>query len=295
MSATLPGPVAFVFGGGAASTASQVGMLDAALAAGLRPDLIVGTSAGALNGVLCADDPGSAVARLTRVWTSCRRSSVIGDSRLRVARNLLGGHYMFRNERLATLFENEIGARRFDDLVLPFACVATDIGTGDPAVLRDGELIPALLATCAIPGVFPLVRLGERLLADGGYVANVPVRQAIDLGAASLVVFDGRPRIVRDQPKDVRGSMTAAFAAALKQQHDNDLAHAATIMPVLRPPGQPASHVKGFDFTRTEAIIEDARAAASTYFAASTRDRAMSTSSSSTARWAERTADSAES
>jgi NTE family protein len=264
----LPRPTAFVFGGGAASTCTQVGMMAAVLDIGMRPDLIVGTSAGALNGVVLADAPDEAVARLTRIWTGCDRGTVIGDSRLRQLSNLLGGQFWFRNRRLAELFAGEVGVRTFEELVTPFACVATDLDAGDPITLRAGDLVDALLATCAIPGVFPLVRRGDRILADGGCVANVPIRQAIELGAASLVVFDGRPRMVsRGDFRDVRASMTAALAAALKQQYECDLGHARRLMPVLCLPGQPSQHVRGFDFTDVAALIGAAHDAARAYLA----------------------------
>ncbi|MEV4144083.1 patatin-like phospholipase family protein [Amycolatopsis sp. NPDC049691] len=259
-------PTAFVFGGGAASTASQVGMLAAVLEAGIRPDLIVGTSAGALNGVVLADDPHGAVERLTRVWTTCDRSRVIGDSRIRQLRNLLGGHYMFRNNRLAALFAAEVTSRFFADLVVPFACVATDLRSGEAAVLDQGDLLDALLATCAIPGVFPVIRRDGKLLADGGYVANAPVRQAIDLGAGSLIVFDGRPRIpARGEPRDVRDTITAAIAANLNRQYDADIEYARSAVPVVCLPGQSTSHVKGFDFTHAGKMIHDAREAGRTF------------------------------
>jgi NTE family protein len=264
----LPRPIAFVFGGGAVSTAAQVGMLDAALRAGIHPDLVVGTSAGALNGAVLAERLGGAVAHLERVWTTCDRKTVIRGSRFRTVRNMLRGHYMFDNARLAELFGKEIGTREFAGLTIPFACVATDIDTGDPVVLQEGDLTSALLATCAIPGVFPLVEVNGSFLADGGYVANVPVRQALDLGAASMVVLDGRPRIgSRGSPKDVRDAMTAAFAAALKQQYENDIAYARSRVPVLCPPGQPTGHVKGFDFEQVPSLIAGAREAAEVYFA----------------------------
>lgn len=258
----IPRPVAFVFSGGAASTASQVGMMAAVLEAGIRPDLVVGTSAGALNGVVLADDPHCAVERLTRVWKTCDRSRVIGDSRLRQLRNLLSGHFMFRNGRLAELFTAEVAARSFADLTVPFACVATDLRSGEPAVLDQGDLSDALLATCAIPGVFPSIRRDGRLLADGAYVANAPVRQAIELGAASLIVFDGRPRVpARDEPRDVRDTITAAFAAALNRQYVTDIEHARSVVPVMCLPGQCTRHIKGFDFTHAEMMIDDAREA----------------------------------
>ncbi|GAA2991378.1 patatin-like phospholipase family protein [Actinokineospora diospyrosa] len=258
----LPRPTGFVFGGGAASTAAQVGMLKAVLAAGIEPDLVVGTSAGALNGAVLAKDPKRAVEVLTRVWCDCRRSTVIGDTRFRVLRNLLGGHYMFRGDRLAELFDREVGVRTFAELPVRFACVATDLESGEPALLDEGDLVSALHSTCAIPGVFPVPRRDGRLLADGAYVANVPIRQALSLGAASLVVFDSRPRIThRGDPKDVRDTMTFAFAAALKQQYERDVEHARASVPVLCPPGQPTSHIKGFDFTGAPAMIATAEAA----------------------------------
>ena len=141
----LPRPIVFVFGGGAASTSFQVGMAGRPPRSGLRPDLIVGTSAGALNGVLLADDPENAVGRLTEIWTRCTRSRVVSDSRLRVLRNLLGGHFMYRNRKLRRLFTEHMTAQTFDELGTRFACVATDLDTGDPVLLHDGPLVDALL------------------------------------------------------------------------------------------------------------------------------------------------------
>lgn len=136
------------------------------------------------------------------------------------------------------------------------------------ALLDTGPLAEALLATCAIPGVFLVVERDGRPLADGAYVANVPVRQAIELGAASLVVFDGRPRLAsRGELKDVRNSMTAAFAASLQRQYVNDIHYARDLVPVLCLPGQPAGHIKGFDFANAGTTVQDARQAARNHLA----------------------------
>jgi NTE family protein len=218
--------------------------------------------------VLLADDPIGASGRLTGIWSGCKRSHVIGESRFRQLLNLLGGHFMFNSAQLRRLFAQHVAARTFEELEIRFACVATDLRTGLPAILSDGPLLDALLATCAIPGVFPLIRRDGRLLADGGYVANVPVREAIDLGAASIVVFDGRPRIpLRQEPRDVRDSMTAAFAAALKRQYWNDVEYARTRVPVLCLPGQPMRHVKAFDFAACAEVIRHAHACVREYLA----------------------------
>jgi NTE family protein len=100
-------------------------------------------------------------------------------------------------------------------------------------------------------------------------VANVPVRQAIELGASSIVVFDGRPRLTsRGELKDVRYSMTAAFAAALRWQYLCDVEYARGLVPVLCLPGQPSGHIKGFDFSGVAAMISDAYATARGHLAA---------------------------
>lgn len=265
----LPHPIGFVLGGGASSAAAQVGMLEAVLDAGVTPDLIVGTSAGSLNGAVLADDPHGAVALLKETWMRCHRGLLIGDRRLRQMRNLAGGHFMFRNDRMTEFFASHLTARTFEALSTRFACVSTDLASGSVVIMDSGPLLDALLASCAVPGVFPLVRREGRLLADGGYVANVPIRQALDLGAASIVVFDGRPRIAaRDDPRDVRDSMTSAFAAALNMQYQRDLEHVAARVPVLCMPGQPARHVKGLDFSRSKDLIESAHAEASAFLVA---------------------------
>lgn len=269
----LPRPIAYVLGGGASSAAAQVGMLRALAERAIEPDLIVGTSAGALNGAVLADDPEAGLVRLERLWTSMDTRMLIPDTRLRRARNLAGRHHMYRNDGLSRLFEHHIAARTFEQLATRFACVATDLDEGRPAVLEAGTLLDALLATCAIPGVFPAVRRGRRTLVDGLCVANLPVRQALELGAASIVVLDGRPGTPPAGPRrDVRDTVGAAFAATIAHQARADLEHVSAHVPTWVLPGQPTERLKAFEFHRSAELIERARVSADHFLDAALAD-----------------------
>jgi NTE family protein len=256
---TLPRPIAYVLGGGASSAAAQVGMLRAIGEAGIAPDLIVGTSAGALNGAILAADPEGAVDELAGIWSTIDSRRVISDSRFQRARNLAGRRHLYRNDGLSRLFDQHISVSTIEELTTRFACVATDLDDGTPVILDSGPLRDALLASCAIPGVFPTIRQGRRHLADGLCVANLPVRQALTLGAASLVVLDGRPIIQPQLPRgDVRDVVSAAFAAAIAHQSRCDLEYARERAPVLSMPGQPDARLKAFSFDSCASIIAQA-------------------------------------
>lgn len=260
---TLPRPVAYALGGGASSTAAQVGMLRALAEHGFEPDLIVGTSAGALNGAVIADDPHGGLARLQRLWTSMESRVLIPDTRLRRIRNVVGLRHVYLNDGLRRLFERHIRARTFAELPTPFACVATDLDSGTPVIMRSGKLVEALLATCAIPGVFPIAMRGQQVLADGLCVANLPVRQALELGAASIVVLDGRPKMpMLGSRRDVRSVVSAAFSTIVARQAWADLEYVAARVPTVVLPGQPTARFRAFEFGQSAALIDQAHAAA---------------------------------
>ncbi|SDH30901.1 NTE family protein [Pseudonocardia oroxyli] len=234
-------------------------MLRAVTEAGVFPDLVVGTSAGALNGAVLAEDPDGAAQRLSAIWTGLRTRVLIPDSRVQRLRNLGGRRHLYRDVGLRRLFEQTLASTTFDALPTPLACVATDLDSGEPAVLREGPLVSALLASCAVPGVFPMVLRDGRRLADGLCVANLPVRQALELGAASIVAFDGRPAVQPPHRRgDVRDTVSAAFAATVTHQTRCDLAHARAAVPTLILPGQPQQRQKAFDFSRSAQTIENA-------------------------------------
>jgi NTE family protein len=185
------GRVAFVLPGGASYGAAQVGMLRALLEGGIRPDFVIGTSAGALNAVGLAVDPTLAgVAALEVAWREARRSKIFRLSPVSLTYGLIGRHNYFINPRgLRDWIMQHLDLQRLEHTLLPAHVVTTDVDSGHPVVLSHGPAVDALLASCAIPAVFPPVEIDGRLLMDGGVAADTPVPEARDLGATVMFVL----------------------------------------------------------------------------------------------------------
>ena len=178
-------------------------MLQALSEHDIAPDIVAGTSAGALNGAVVALDPASAANRLSHLWPRLTREQVFPGGLLAQARTLQHAKtHLFPSTGLAAVITDFLGpGATFADLTLPFTAMAMDVATARLHVLSDGPLLPALLASAAIPGIYPPVDIGPLRLYDGGLVANVPMRQALAMGARSLVVLDCNfPGHVPDPP-----------------------------------------------------------------------------------------------
>src|SRR6058998_3778805 len=186
----------WVLGGGGARGAAQVGVLQALFEAGVEaPAALVGTSVGALNGASIAAYPSLAGTMMLReVWLSRQAAAVFQAHPLGV---ILSG---LRRDQLSVMPQQNVrrlieraealtGIGTFEKLRVPLAVVATDMNAGKPAVFRSGELTPALLASTAIPGLFPMVRINERDHLDGGVVANTPLNIAVDDGAKEILAI----------------------------------------------------------------------------------------------------------
>jgi len=184
----------WVLGGGGARGAAQVGVLQALFEAGVeRPAAIVGTSVGALNGASIAAYPSLAGTMMLReVWMSPPALSVFQAHPLGllvsgIRRNRLSAFPQRNVRRLIDSAQALTGITTFEQLRVPLSVVATDLNAGKPAIFRSGDLTPALLASTAIPGVFPMVRVGERDHLDGGIVENTPLNIAVDDGARDIL------------------------------------------------------------------------------------------------------------
>lgn len=171
---------ALALGGGAARGIAHVGVMRVLEREGLVPDMIVGTSAGALAGVFLA--AGVSMDR-TAVWGESLRWSLL-------ARPVVSRLGLTSNERLGTLLRAALPVRTFDELSIPFACMATDLTTAEPVLLCDGELASAIRASCAIPGLIVPVERDGLQLVDGGVTANVPTAVSRLLGAEIVVAVD---------------------------------------------------------------------------------------------------------
>lgn len=204
---------AFVLAGGGSLGAIEVGMLRALVAHGLRPDLVVGSSVGAINSVFFAADPtAEGVRRLESIWRGLRRQDVFPVGVAGVARGLLGrqGH-MLSPAALTRLLGDHLPVANLEQTAIPVCVIATDVLRGAEVRLRAGPALSALLASTAIPGLFPPVRIGDRLLVDGAVANHTPISTAIALGATRVVVLPaGFPCSRPDAP---RGALPMALHA----------------------------------------------------------------------------------
>jgi NTE family protein len=259
----LPRPVGFVLGGGGSLGAAQVGMLTALAEHDLVADLVVGTSVGALNGAVVALDPRGAAGRLRGVWQAMTRRQVFPGGPLAQARTLRAGRtHLFANTGLAAVIRASLPEdATFADLAVPFGAVTMDVATAAPHVLTDGPLLPALLASAAIPGIFPAVTVDGHQLYDGGVVANVPLIQALAMGARSLVVLDATfPGRLPAPPTTLAETLLYTAIVTMRVQTRLETPLAAAKVPVVYLPGPAILRVSPLDFAHTDALIDDAHA-----------------------------------
>lgn len=195
--------VAFVFSGGGPLGALQVGALRAVTEAGIIPDLVVGTSVGALNATFMAFEPSAEGAReLEQIWRGLRDDDLFPGRRFKTtwARFLIRGNRVFENSGIRRLVENRLGDATFEEARIRLGIVATDLDSGGERVFTSGSLIDPLLASAAMPGIFPPVEIDGRRFIDGGVTNNVPISPALDLGARTVYVFGVSSNDSRKRP-----------------------------------------------------------------------------------------------
>ncbi|WP_456599275.1 patatin-like phospholipase family protein [Blastococcus sp. SYSU DS0616] len=221
------GGTAFVLGGGGVLGAAEVGMLEALFEHGIRPDLIVGTSVGAINGALVAADPTpAAVGRMRAVWEELASEGVLAGSVLaRVGTLVRTRTHLHPREPLRDLLARHLPVETFGELRVPFQCVAASIERAAEHWFSDGPLVPAVLASCAVPGLLPPVELDGEHYLDGGLVHSIPVGRAVALGADTIYVLHvgriDRPLRPPTRPWEVA---TVAFEIARRHRFAADLA-----------------------------------------------------------------------
>ena len=199
---------AFVLGGGGLLGAHQVGMLRALAEVGIMPDLVVGTSIGAVNGAMVAAEPDNAAARLHDLWCSDALQEAFSENLWeRAVRLARSGTHLHSIEPLRKMLADTLPVSDFADLAVPFQCVAASIERATAAWFADGPLVPAVLASCAVPGLLPPVEVGGEHHFDGGLVNSIPVGRAVGLGATCIYVLQvGRiesPLVVPHRPWEV--------------------------------------------------------------------------------------------
>jgi NTE family protein len=220
-------PVAFVLGGGGVLGAVEVGMLRALLRSDITPDLVVGTSIGAVNGVLVAADPTVAVTdRLVQLWASPEASEVYGDSVARQLRRFVARTHLHSPGPLKRLLERELGpSPTFEDLAVPFQCCAASIERAAEHWFSTGPLVPAVLASSAVPGLLPPIEINREHYLDGGIVNSIPVGRAVELGAATVFVLQvGRVERPLSPPQRPWEIAQVAFEIARRHRFAREMA-----------------------------------------------------------------------
>jgi NTE family protein len=247
--ANAPGLPAFVLSGGGNLGALQVGMMYALVENGIRPGMIVGTSVGAINGAFFASHPDlPGIAEIARLWTSLRRKDVLGVD----LGSLIGGfrgrpRHLFDSSSIRRILESFITFSRLEDAPIPLTVVATVLGTGEAVVLNSGDVATALLASSAVPRLLPPVEIGGRLLVDGAAAADVPLQQAVALGAREIYVLPTAPAQVAAL---IRQGATCDQAAGADRPIVHVIPPPVTRIPLARLDQSPALLRLGYDGAR---------------------------------------------
>jgi NTE family protein len=222
------GQVAFVLGGGGALGACEVGMLAALADAGVRPDLILGTSIGAVNGALFAAAPtAEGVARLADLWQDPEMAAGLGGSLVRQVGTLVrSGTHLQALDPLRERLRSALGVERFEELAVRFECVAASIERASEHWFFEGPLVDPILASSAVPGVLPPVAIGDEHFIDGGIVNSIPVNRAVALGATHVYVLQvGRLERPLRAPRRPWEVAMVAFEVARRHRFQGDLAN----------------------------------------------------------------------
>lgn len=217
---------AFVLGGGGLLGAAEAGMARALLEAGVRPDLVCGTSVGAINGAMLAADPTPQGARrLSALWDALAKEGVLDGSMIRrVAEVVRRRTSLHGNGALRRMLRERLPAQTFEELTVPFECVAASIEQARECWFSKGDLIEPVLASCALPGVFPPVRIGDEHFFDGGLVNSIPLDRVVEQGADTVwVMHVGRLEEELAAPRFLWEVGFVAFEISRRHRFHSDL------------------------------------------------------------------------
>lgn len=252
---------AYVFAGGGSLAAAQVGMLRALMQTTYRPDFVVGTSAGAINAFGLAADPTTAgVEALARAWSGIVATQIFPRSRIHGLLALLGRRdSLVDPQPLERLLIERLPTALLERAQLPCHIVCTDMLSGAEVTLNTGSALDAIMASTAVPVIFPPRVVHSRHLIDGGVVSNAPVTRALQLGATRVIVLPtGFPCAQRVQPDGVVASLMHAFALMVARQLSTDVPYARLHATVRIVPPLCPLQVAPHDFSHSISLIRSA-------------------------------------
>jgi NTE family protein len=220
---------AFVLGGGGVLGAVEVGMLRALFERGVVPELVLGTSVGAINGALVAQDPSlTVIERMTELWRGASESGreVYGDNPLRTVRRAVAtGTHIYSSKPLQQRLAEEFGDLTIEELPVRFQVCAASIERAAEHWFDSGPVVDAVVASAAVPGILPPAKVGDEHFLDGGIVNSIPLGRAVRLGATRVFVLQvgriDRPLTVPKRPWEVA---RVSFEIARRHRFTRELA-----------------------------------------------------------------------
>ena len=256
---------AFVLSGGGSLGAVQVGMLQSLAAHGIEPDLLVGTSAGAMNAAWVAAHGTStaSLAGLAGVWAHLRRSDVFPLDARTALRGLAGRSAgLVRPDSLRALVSAYAGIDDLSDATIPLHLVAADLVSGDDVTISSGSLADGVLASAAVPGVFAPVLVGGRYLIDGGVARRTGVAGAIALGATTIYVLPtGAACALSGPTTSALGTALHALTLLIERKVAHDVASCPVTATVKALPPLCPLRTSPVDFTRGAELVDRSRRA----------------------------------
>jgi NTE family protein len=254
---------AFVFSGGGSLGAIQVGMLRVLLSYGLRPDFVVGASVGAINATYFAGAPtAECVSRLERIWSGLRRADIFPFTLASALGLIKRRGYIVDPSKLRRVIETNLPCSLLEHTQIPIHIMATT-QQGIGIRLSSGPAVDAILASTAIPGVFPAVNINGEALMDGAVAANTPVRLATELGASRIIILPtGYACALKEPPTSTIGRALHAITLMIAWQLIYELERMPENIQVHLVPTLCPLAVSPFDFSKSKELIE--RAAQST-------------------------------
>ncbi len=254
---------AFILAGGGSLGAIQVGMLRALVDYGVEADIVIGASVGAINAARFAQEPNrKGVDALAAIWQVVTRRDVFRVAPVASLLRLVGLGSSLDGlvdpAGLEQLLRKNISMRRLEDAEVQLSVVATDLHSGELVLLERGPAIPAILASAAIPGVFPPVEIEGRRLIDGGVAANTPISAAHSLGADRVIVLPtGNACAPKEAPRGPLAVTLLALNHLINSQLVQDVERMRNEVCLAVVP--PVCHISVFvhDFSRTAEMIEE--------------------------------------
>jgi NTE family protein len=249
---------AFVLAGGGSLGAVEVGMLRELLAWGEAPSFVVGASAGAINGAYFAATPTlEGVAKLEAIWGGLRRQDLFPLDLRSVLGLLTRRAHLVDSSGLRRLLERHLPYEQLQDAAIPIHIVASNMVTGEEVLLSTGSAVDAVLASAAIPGVFPPVSVNGQLLVDGGVANNTPISTAMRLGATRIIVLPtGFACAIKQVPSSAIGRAMHALSLLVARQLVHDAERFASAVELRIVPSLCPLECSPYDYSAAGVLIE---------------------------------------